>query len=143
MDRGSFLGVLLGVFLLAVAIGLGPNPRIFFHPASTIVVIDPAGNQGVVVQEAREASRRYLRKHRDFIVNATNVVYTTRKRWIDLAMSYGARTRVVMVDHGLDGAMAGNRSRDRRVPEDVVSDLYFKLDAPTPVECHSLVLDVG
>ncbi|GLH71636.1 flagellar motor protein MotP [Geothrix limicola] len=39
MDRGSFLGVLLGVLLLAVAIGLGPNPRIFFHPASTIVVV--------------------------------------------------------------------------------------------------------
>ena len=39
MDRGSFLGVLLGVALLVVAIGLGPNPRIFFHPASTIVVI--------------------------------------------------------------------------------------------------------
>ena len=39
MDRGSFLGVLLGVLLLAVAIGLGPNPRIFFHPASTIVVL--------------------------------------------------------------------------------------------------------
>ena len=38
MDRGSFLGVLLGVLLLAVAIGLGPNPRIFFHPASTVVV---------------------------------------------------------------------------------------------------------
>ncbi|MDP1831778.1 MAG: MotA/TolQ/ExbB proton channel family protein [Geothrix sp.] len=39
MDRGSFLGVLLGVVLLAVAIGMGPNPRIFFHPASTIVVV--------------------------------------------------------------------------------------------------------
>jgi chemotaxis protein MotA len=39
MDRGSFLGVLLGVLLLAVAIGLGPNPTIFFHPASTIVVV--------------------------------------------------------------------------------------------------------
>ena len=39
MDRGSFLGVLLGLGLLAVAIGLGPNPRIFFHPASTIVVV--------------------------------------------------------------------------------------------------------
>jgi chemotaxis protein MotA len=39
MDRGSFLGVLLGVLLLAVAIGLGPNPRIFFHPASMIVVV--------------------------------------------------------------------------------------------------------
>ena len=39
MDRGSFLGVLLGVLLLAVAIGMGPNPRIFFHPASTVVVV--------------------------------------------------------------------------------------------------------
>jgi len=39
MDRGSFLGVLLGVLLLGVAIGMGPNPRIFFHPASTIVVV--------------------------------------------------------------------------------------------------------
>jgi chemotaxis protein MotA len=39
MDRGSFLGLLLGVGLLAVAIGLGPNPRIFLHPASLIVVL--------------------------------------------------------------------------------------------------------
>ena len=39
MDRGSLLGVLLGVGLLALAIGMGPNPRIFFHPASTIVVV--------------------------------------------------------------------------------------------------------
>jgi chemotaxis protein MotA len=38
MDRGSFLGVLLGVALLALAVGMGPNPRIFFHPASLVVV---------------------------------------------------------------------------------------------------------
>ena len=39
MDRGSFLGLLLGIGLLAVAIGLGPNPRIFLHPASLTVVV--------------------------------------------------------------------------------------------------------
>lgn len=39
MDRGSFLGVLLGFLLLGVAIGFGPNPRIFFNPPSTMVVI--------------------------------------------------------------------------------------------------------
>lgn len=38
MDRGTWLGILLGLTLLGVAIGLGPNPRIFFHPASLIVV---------------------------------------------------------------------------------------------------------
>jgi chemotaxis protein MotA len=39
MDRGSFLGVLLGFALLAVAIGFGPNPRIFFNAPSTMVVV--------------------------------------------------------------------------------------------------------
>jgi chemotaxis protein MotA len=38
MDRGTWLGILLGMALLGVAIGLGPNPRIFIHPASMIVV---------------------------------------------------------------------------------------------------------
>ena len=38
MDRGTWLGILLGMSLLGVAIGLGPNPRIFLHPASMIVV---------------------------------------------------------------------------------------------------------
>ena len=39
MDRGSFLGLLLGVALLAVAIGMGPTPRIFIHPAGLTVVV--------------------------------------------------------------------------------------------------------
>ncbi len=38
MDRGTLLGLFLGLALLGVAIGLGPNPRIFLHPASMIVV---------------------------------------------------------------------------------------------------------
>lgn len=38
MDRGTFLGFLLGMTLLGVAIGLGPNPRIFLHGSSMIVV---------------------------------------------------------------------------------------------------------
>lgn len=38
MDRGTWLGILLGLALLGFAIGLGPNPRIFIHPASMIVV---------------------------------------------------------------------------------------------------------
>lgn len=38
MDRGTWIGILLGLTLLAVAIGLGPTPRIFFHPESMIVV---------------------------------------------------------------------------------------------------------
>lgn len=38
MDRGTLLGLLLGLGLLAVAIGVGPNPKIFLHWQSLIVV---------------------------------------------------------------------------------------------------------
>ncbi len=38
MDRGTLVGLLLGLGLLGVAIGFGPNPRIFFYWPSLIVV---------------------------------------------------------------------------------------------------------
>jgi len=39
MDRGTLFGFLLGLGLLGVAISLGPNPLIFFHWPSLIVVV--------------------------------------------------------------------------------------------------------
>ena len=38
MDRGTLIGLLLGLALLGVAIGFGPNPRIFFYWPSLVVV---------------------------------------------------------------------------------------------------------
>ena len=38
MDRGTLIGLLLGLALLGVAIGVGPSPRVFFHYPSLIVV---------------------------------------------------------------------------------------------------------
>jgi len=38
MDRGTLIGFLLGLGLLVLVIALGPNPRIFLHPASLVVV---------------------------------------------------------------------------------------------------------
>jgi chemotaxis protein MotA len=38
MDRGTLIGFLLGLGLLVLVIALGPNPRIFLHPPSMVVV---------------------------------------------------------------------------------------------------------
>ena len=38
MDRGTLIGFLLGLGLLVAVIAMGPNPRIFLHPASLVVV---------------------------------------------------------------------------------------------------------
>jgi chemotaxis protein MotA len=39
MDRGTLLGFFLGLALLGVAIGIGPNPMIFLHWPSLVVVV--------------------------------------------------------------------------------------------------------
>lgn len=39
MDRGTLLGILLGLGLLGLAIGMGPTPKVFFYPPALIVVI--------------------------------------------------------------------------------------------------------
>ena len=38
MDRGTWIGFLLGLGMLVLVIAWGPNPRIFLHPASLVVV---------------------------------------------------------------------------------------------------------
>lgn len=38
MDRGTLIGFLLGLGLLVLVIATGPNPRIFLHPSSLVVV---------------------------------------------------------------------------------------------------------
>jgi len=38
MDRGTLIGFLLGLGLLVMVIAMGPDPRVFLHPASLVVV---------------------------------------------------------------------------------------------------------
>lgn len=38
MDRGTLIGLLLGLALLGVAIGFGPSPKVFFYWPSLVVV---------------------------------------------------------------------------------------------------------
>ena len=65
MDRGTLIGFLLGLGLLVLVIAMGPNPRVFLHPASLVVVFGgilastlirfPLGNVGQAVAVASRA----------------------------------------------------------------------------------------
>jgi putative nucleotidyltransferase with HDIG domain len=100
--------------------------------------VDPEDNQGGVIQRAREDCRALMRTRTDFAFNATNVTLVTRRRWIDLFSSYGGRIRMVCIDPGLDETISRNHSRDKKVPDDVINDLWYKMDTPTIAECHSI-----
>ena len=102
--------------------------------------VDPTGNQGEVVQVARERCRQFLRAGTSFALNATNTVRQTRSRWIDLFADYNACVKLVYLEPSFEKILRQNRSRRDPVPEEVIRKLAAKCDPPTWAEGHDLAL---
>jgi predicted kinase len=102
--------------------------------------IDATGNQGAVIQLARERCRQFLRSGRSFAFNATNLLRQTRARWVDLFADYDARVEIVYVEPPLDTLLLQNKNRAQSVPERVIRTLAAKTEPPTWAEAHHLIL---
>jgi putative nucleotidyltransferase with HDIG domain len=102
--------------------------------------IEATGNQGRVIQAARERCREHLRARTAFAFNATNIVAQTRRQWIDLFANYGARIEVVYLEPPLPMILERNERREQRVPPSVIHRLLEKTEPPTFAEAHSVSL---
>jgi len=101
--------------------------------------VSPTDNQGAVIQAARERCRVLLRAKRSFAFNATNILQSTRQRWIDLFADYHARVELVYLEPPFEVLLRRNRERrEHRVPEQVIRDLAAKCQPPAWNECHSV-----
>ena len=98
--------------------------------------VDPAGNQGRVVQAAHKQARKYLAKGTPFIWNATNVTRQLRDPLITLFRQYKARVRLVYVECPYRELFRRNAERPDPVPETVIRKLIQKLEVPEPFEAH-------
>ncbi len=103
----------------------------------------PTDNQGQVAQLARERCRELLREKTSFIFNATNILRSTRGRWIDLFWDYKARVELVYVEPPLSKILHQNRNRNQVVPERVIRNLVEKCEPPTLLEGHNLTFVIG
>ncbi len=115
-------------------------PVVSLDDLRTILDVDPADDQGGVIQLARERCREHLRAGRDFAFNATNTMRQTRKRWIDLFADYGARIELVYLEPPLSVILDRNSRRSRPVPARAIERLVDKLEPPTWAEAHSLMM---
>lgn len=102
--------------------------------------IPPEATPGRVIQTAMEACRVHLRARRPFSFVATNVVEITRRRWLDLFLSYGANVEIVYLEQPMPIIVRRNRDRPQSVPESIITRLWRKLDPPTAAEAHRLHL---
>lgn len=98
--------------------------------------VGPTADQGQIVQAARERAREYLRQQRSFVWNATNITRMTRRRILDLALDYHARTRLVSIEAPFAEILSRNRARAESVPEHIIYRLLDKLEMPDVSEAH-------
>lgn len=96
------------------------------------------GNQGKVIQAARERAREYLRAGRDFAWNATNVSRQMRSKPLRLLRDYGARIEIVYLEVPVDRLLAQNTKRRDSVPVDAIEKLMQKLEPPQLLEAHQV-----
>jgi predicted kinase len=101
--------------------------------------VDPADNQGTVIQTARERAREHLRAGRSFVWSATNLSRALRSQTIRLAADYDARVRVVYVEAPPDVLFRQNAQRARPVPDTVIERLLDRWEVPDATEAHEVL----
>lgn len=114
--------------------------------------IDPADEQGRVIQTAKERAKALLGKRRSFIWDATCLSATMRSQVISTMLDggyrkernagYGARIRISYVESPMAETMRRNREREARVPDAAIERMLRRWEPPSLTECHALVLAV-
>ncbi len=102
--------------------------------------VSPTGNQGAVIQLAKEHCRVHLREQESFIFNATNLTRDLRQRWLGLFHDYAAHITIIYLEPPLREILRRNKQRDADVPESVIRKLLPKAEPPTLLEAHQVEL---
>jgi len=95
---------------------------------------EPTGNQGEVIQAAKERARVLLRSGTDFAWNATNLTRDLRSQLVDLFTNYHARVRIVHVEAPRESLFVRNDQRSRRVPPGAIERMIDRWEIPDVTE---------
>jgi len=94
----------------------------------------PVGNQGRVVQLARDRARGLLRRSESFVWNATNLSQEMRAPLIDLFTAYKARVKIVYVEASHDRLFVQNSERPKAVPVSAIERMMERWEVPDVLE---------
>jgi len=135
------------VTLMAGFPGSGKDTWLATHYPGPVISLDgireeigalPTGDQGPVVQIARDRAKDLLRAGESFAWNATNIARDLRRQVIDLGANYDARLRIVWVEAPRTELWDRNRARPKPVPERVVDLMMDRWETPDLCEAHDV-----
>ncbi|HEX9059010.1 MAG TPA: AAA family ATPase [Clostridia bacterium] len=100
--------------------------------------VSPEDGQGEVIWAAREQAKTFLRQHKSFIWNATNLTSSLRRQLVNLFVSYGAKVKIVYLEIPYKEILRRNSERSRNVPEKIIEKMISKLEVPNVTEAHEV-----
>lgn len=100
--------------------------------------IAPDETPGILVKEAKERAREYLRSGTCFVWNATNITRPMRQQLIKFFSDYKARICIVYLEVGLEELLQRNQERKAGVPAQVIYKLASRLDVPDITEAQAV-----
>jgi len=98
------------------------------------LAVAPSGNQGAVIQEAKERARVLLRQNKGFVWNATNLTRDVRSQLIDLFANYQARVKIVYLEATHDRLHQQNQAREAVVPQTAIDRMMDRWEVPDATE---------
>jgi len=104
--------------------------------------LDFGDDEDAVVKSAKEKCRECMRNKVNFVFNATNLIKDVRSKWIRLFRQYKYSITIHYKERPLTTILEANKNREHKVPESVILEKVKKIDVPTLMECHKLILEV-
>lgn len=98
---------------------------------------DKSGN-GRVIQLAKERAKEFMRKHENFIWNATNITAQMRMQLIELFESYGGKVTIIYIEVPYKTLLKQNNKREEIVPEAVLEKMIGKWEPPVREEAYNI-----
>lgn len=95
-------------------------------------------SQSPIAQEGHRRLKEALRKSRDVIWDATNLTREIRSKTLQIALDYGAETRIVCVETPYERVLRQNKNREHSVVESRLENMISRWEPPTRDECHLL-----
>ncbi len=93
--------------------------------------IKPGQDSGPAVHAAFDSMKKFLREHKKFVFNATNISPSQRKKALDIFYNYGAKVKIIYLEKSWKQLVDDDKKRSTKVGKDVISSMLFKWEPPT------------
>lgn len=99
-------------------------------------------NNELIFKEAEKRIKSNLENEVNVIFDATNISYKRRMDWLNKLKKYNAYTVAIMVATPYEECLERNLKRDRKVPEEVITNMYHNFYVPQYYEgFHKIIIE--